>query len=126
VSLSTDILGHNRSKFNPEKQTIDQLFVRFCIRDTGIGINEELKNNLFKLFQNNHNLGTCGIGYGLAVAKHTVEILGGSISMSSQTSLGSRFWFTIPISIENFVQRIIMPDRRLSVQNYTNQNTLGK
>jgi CheY-like chemotaxis protein len=77
--------------------------LRFEITDTGIGIAEA---DIPALFQPLEQLDSSdsrqygGSGLGLSVSKRLVEILGGSIGVSSQLTQGSTFWFTIPLVVE--------------------------
>jgi len=74
---------------------------RMCISvsDTGIGIPEEYRENIFDRFvqvkeEDNEYQGT---GLGLAIAKEIVEAHGGEIWCESTLSKGSTFIFTLPI-----------------------------
>ncbi len=69
------------------------------VKDTGIGMTEELKNNLFRIDANTRRRGTQGessTGLGLQLCKEFVEIQGGKMSINSQQYVGSVFSFTIP------------------------------
>jgi PAS domain S-box-containing protein len=74
--------------------------VQFCVTDHGIGILEEDKNKLFKLFsQIDTNIGRKkgGTGLGLAIAKGIVHAHNGKIWVESELGNGSTFCFSIPI-----------------------------
>lgn len=79
--------------------------VKFDIKDTGIGIKEEDKEDIFKVFYKaNKDTENPGMGLGLPITKHLVEILGGGISVESIYGKGSIFSFTLPISIDEDVK----------------------
>jgi signal transduction histidine kinase len=59
VTPSSDILGLNRAVMS--ESWLDRLYLKFSIEDTGIGIKEETKKQLFTLFSNNDYLGTNGM-----------------------------------------------------------------
>ncbi|HUS77266.1 MAG TPA: ATP-binding protein [Patescibacteria group bacterium] len=63
------------------------------ISDTGIGIKEEEKVNMFKPF---YTTKESGMGLGLAYCKRTVEAHGGSMAFESREGEGSTFRFRIP------------------------------
>jgi PAS domain S-box-containing protein len=66
-----------------------------CIQDTGTGIPEEVKPNLFKpLFTTKAK----GQGLGLAVVKRLVEVLNGTISFESEEGKGTKFIIELPIN----------------------------
>ncbi len=69
------------------------------VKDSGIGIPADRLNQIFDRFVQadiSHASPYEGAGLGLAIVKAYVEMLGGSIKVSSQISEGSEFTFTIP------------------------------
>jgi signal transduction histidine kinase len=67
--------------------------VQITITDTGIGIPEDAKPNLFKpLFTTKAK----GQGLGLAVVKRLVETMGGTISFESHVEEGTKFTLELP------------------------------
>jgi PAS domain S-box-containing protein len=73
------------------------------VRDTGIGMSEEMKDNLFRIDANTKRPGTQGersTGLGLLLCKEFVEKHGGKISVESRQRMGSVFSFTLPSANE--------------------------
>ncbi|MFA5805430.1 MAG: GAF domain-containing sensor histidine kinase, partial [Melioribacteraceae bacterium] len=69
------------------------------VSDTGVGMNESVRNNLFKLDATHSTSGTeseAGTGLGLILCKEFVEKNGGTIKVESEFGKGSRFIFTLP------------------------------
>ncbi|MFH1728918.1 MAG: HAMP domain-containing sensor histidine kinase [Pseudomonadota bacterium] len=78
-----------------------------CItfKDTGIGISEDYKNNLFlekNLFDMNLNLP--GTGMQVALAKVFTEAHGGRIEFESVHKKGSTFWVYLPINVDGKIK----------------------
>ncbi|MGN0077700.1 MAG: ATP-binding protein [Coriobacteriales bacterium] len=66
----------------------------FCVSDTGIGMSEEFQAHIFEAFERERTSTVSGIqgtGLGMAITKNLVELMGGSIEMSSQLGEGSTF-----------------------------------
>jgi PAS domain S-box-containing protein len=75
-------------------------FIKFYVKDTGIGIDKDHHDTVFKLFRqldDSHSRRVGGTGLGLSIAKKIVEKLGGRISVESEPGKGSVFYFTLPV-----------------------------
>ena len=73
--------------------------LEISIRDSGVGMSQEIKDNLFKLHMNTSRPGTKGepsTGLGLVLCKEFVEKHKGKIWVESEEGKGSTFYFTIP------------------------------
>jgi len=74
--------------------------IEIIVKDTGVGIQEENLNKLFKLFgflDATKELNTSGIGLGLHICKMIVEQFGGMITCKSKWKEGTSFIFLIAL-----------------------------
>lgn len=73
--------------------------VRVYVKDTGIGVPREKQQIIFEAFRqadSSVNRSHQGIGLGLSITKHLVELHGGTIAVESEEGRGSVFYFDLP------------------------------
>ena len=81
-------------------ETDSRVFLKFSIRDTGIGIAPEAQKRIFESFAQADQTTTRrfgGTGLGTTIAKQLVELMGGRIGLESAVGLGSTFWFEVAL-----------------------------
>lgn len=109
----------------------------FEITDTGIGIDKEKQQLIFKEFtQADERIEQTygGFGLGLAITKRLVDLLKGSINLSSEKGKGSTFLVHIPVKeVQGYTEEVeetsspgIHPDRILIVDDDPAQLNLAR
>ncbi len=84
-------------KANLENSRVE---IEFLVKDSGIGIDEEHKKMVFRLFNQADSSNTRaykGIGLGLNIANSLVKLLGGTLSLESELGEGTTFSFILDI-----------------------------
>ncbi len=98
----------NAIKFTPEGQVVvsarmeSEVEVRFTVRDTGIGIAQELLPALFEDFvqvDSPLQKRLRGTGLGLSLCKRFAELLGGRVAVESLPGSGSAFHVILPVAL---------------------------
>jgi signal transduction histidine kinase len=82
------------------RQSTDSDLIRFEVADTGIGIPEDQRDQIFSAFeQADSSLARehGGAGLGLAVSRLIVEAMGSEIHFRSEVGQGTAFWFDLAL-----------------------------
>ncbi len=88
--------------FIHETQLDGQLYLNIRVRDTGIGIEPEAQDKIFRPFEQAESSTTRrfgGTGLGLAIVKQIAEKMGGSVSVNSKPGIGTSFQVNIKIDV---------------------------
>ena len=86
-----------------ERSEESQVWIHFAVQDTGIGMDADQQQRLFKPFQQAENSTTRrfgGTGLGLSISQRLAHLMGGDISVQSEPGIGSTFSFSLPLSLE--------------------------
>ena len=71
-------------------------WLRFAVRDNGIGIEPEYHTKIFVAFKRLHGQNIAGTGIGLAICQRVVDRYRGKIWVESEAGKGAEFIFTLP------------------------------
>lgn len=78
----------------------DEGYLSLEIKDTGIGMNDATLSRIFRPFERLASASNVnGFGLGLPITKGLVDLLGGTITVSSKAGHGSTFNVTLPLSV---------------------------
>ncbi|HRZ27664.1 MAG TPA: diguanylate cyclase, partial [Spirochaetota bacterium] len=103
--------------------------VEICVEDTGIGIEPDRQEDIFKSFvQADGSLSRQfgGAGLGLSITKHLVELHGGTIRVESNPGTGSKFMFTLKKATIVPAQRPPAAENISAPQVVSDEETAGK
>ena len=97
----------NAVKFTDQGSVTLQLaaedgWLHFCIRDTGVGMDEDTRGRLFQAFsQADESVARKfgGTGLGLLIARDLLQAMGGEIEVDSAPGAGTSFWGHIPLCL---------------------------
>ncbi|MDH5749020.1 MAG: PAS domain S-box protein, partial [Rhodospirillales bacterium] len=98
--------------------------LRFSITDTGMGIPDDRRDELFQPFNrlNAENSGIEGTGVGLTITKKLVELMGGAVGYDSVYGEGSTFWFELPLTEKGKKQEIEIVHKDFAFESETNHS----
>jgi len=86
--------------------------LRFEVQDSGIGIDAEQLEAIFRPFEQATDVQRRfgGTGLGLAISRQLVLLMGSDIQVESRPGIGSRFWFEIelPLAVRGLAPAVSM------------------
>jgi two-component system sensor histidine kinase/response regulator len=93
--------GRVTVRVSPDGVEADAVRVRFDVEDTGIGIAPDKLETIFQEFgqaeaSTSRKYG--GTGLGLPIARRLAELMGGSLSVTSEVGVGSTFTFRVVVA----------------------------
>ena len=94
--------GYVELNVNVKRHKEDLITYVFVVKDNGLGIDKEYLDHIFEPFsQENQNFNEyrLGTGLGMSIVKGLVELMKGSISVTSKKGEGSTFEVVIPFKI---------------------------
>lgn len=94
--------GYVELNVNVKRHKEDLITYEFVVKDNGLGIDKEYLDHIFEPFsQENQNFNEyrLGTGLGMSIVKGLVELMKGSISVTSKKGVGSTFEVVIPFKI---------------------------
>ncbi len=99
VALRCDVLARAGTEWT----------IRFAVRDTGSGISPEIRERLFRPFEQADGSTTRrfgGTGLGLSIARELAQLMGGAVGVESEPGQGSQFWFTARLQSADAPQHV--------------------
>ncbi|MEA3444998.1 MAG: response regulator [Bacteroidota bacterium] len=96
--------GYVKLEISVKEEHKEKNTLLFKIIDTGIGISQQAKKNLFKVFSQADRTVTRkygGTGLGLAISKNLSILMDGEIGVDCEENKGSTFWFTAKLGKTN-------------------------
>ncbi len=81
----------------------DKCRILFSVSDTGIGISDDMLNELFEPFVQadvSYTRQYQGAGLGLSIVRHLLQLMNGTMSVKSEEGVGSTFYVSIPFGVD--------------------------
>jgi len=95
--------GHVLINVETDQLDEENVSLRISVEDSGIGIAADKLEGLFDKFTQADTSTTRrhgGTGLGLAITKQLVQLMGGSIAVTSRVGVGSTFWFVVRLPLQ--------------------------
>lgn len=94
--------GSVRIELAEERRAGEFAYLRFAVKDTGVGMAPEFMEKLFRPFEQETSGGArnnVGSGLGLSIVHNLVQLMGGTVEVQSEKGRGSTFAVTLPFGL---------------------------
>lgn len=121
--------GHVFFRVKKISQTVERIKLEFSIEDTGIGINDNFRSQIFNMFSQadiSYTKKYGGTGLGLTISRELVRLMNGDIWFESEEEKGSTFYFTAEFSLENEANKYVNKFLKQQTQIHGNINYESK
>ncbi len=84
--------------------------IKFEVQDSGIGISQEARVKVFEAFSQEDDSSTRkygGVGLGLTISQQLVNLLKGTLELTSEVGTGSSFFFTVEVDLPKKVEEAL-------------------
>lgn len=83
------------------EESRSRVLLVISVKDTGVGIPEELQGSIFEPFVQGAEHSHRGAGLGLTISRSLAGLMGGTIRLDSHLGIGSTFQFLLPLKSED-------------------------
>lgn len=99
-----------------EKEDEKHVWIRFSVKDTGIGISRDKLSRIFEMFTQADNSTVRqfgGTGLGLSITKKLLELMDSEIHVESEEDKGSLFYFIIQLNrgTQDYMEEVLANDQ---------------
>jgi two-component system, sensor histidine kinase and response regulator len=104
--------GEISIRIRAKEDSAGEALLYFEVKDTGIGLRPDQKEQLFRSFQQADSSVTRrygGTGLGLAISKKLASLMDGEVGVESEFGVGSTFWFTARLGKNEERRRSFLP-----------------
>jgi len=109
-TIQINVTG-KQSTESPQTDRFVELLV--SVKDNGPGIPIELQENLFQSYTRRLRGKSCGLGIGLSIVQKLVELMNGKVWFETQQGLGSTFYISVKLKLDDFPLQTIKLERQM-------------
>lgn len=118
--------GHVSLRVKQKGAAVDQSAAyELVVEDDGIGMSEEFQKHVFEPFEREKTSTVSGIqgtGLGLAICKNIVNMMGGTISVQSESGKGTKFTVSLSFKIE---ETVVVEEPDVKIENIAPKSFKG-
>ncbi|MDO4946895.1 MAG: ATP-binding protein [Fibrobacter sp.] len=118
--------GHVSLRVKQKGAAVDQSAAyELVVEDDGIGMSEEFQKHVFEPFEREKTSTVSGIqgtGLGLAICKNIVNMMGGTISVQSESGKGTKFTVSLSFKIE---ETVVVEEPDVKIENLAPKSFKG-